>query len=112
VGRRIELYWGVRTEGDLYLQDLLARWQAERPNFRYVPVLSEVGADDPWPGRRGFVHQALLADHPNLSGHEVYACGSVRMVQAAVPDFLAHGLGEQFCFSDAFVPSARPAAPG
>jgi hypothetical protein len=23
-----------------------------------------------------------------------------------VPDFLAHGLDEQFCFSDAFVPSA------
>lgn len=112
VGRQIELYWGVRTEGDLYLQDLLARWQAERPNFRYVPVLSEVGEGDPWTGRRGFVHQALLADHPDLSGYEVYACGSVRMVQAAVPDFLAHGLGEQFCFSDAFVPSARPATPG
>jgi hypothetical protein len=28
------------------------------------------------------------------------------MVEAAVPDFLAHGLGEQFCFSDAFVPTA------
>ncbi len=110
VGREIELYWGVRTEGDLYLQELVQRWQAEHANFRYVPVLSEVAADDPWPGRRGYVHDALLADHPDLRGYEVYACGSVRMVQAAVPDFLAHGLGEQFCFSDAFVPSARPAA--
>jgi CDP-4-dehydro-6-deoxyglucose reductase, E3 len=26
------------------------------------------------------------------------------VVEAAVPDFLAHGLSEQFCFSDAFVP--------
>jgi len=109
VRRPIELYWGVRTERDLYLQDLLARWQAEHGNFRYVPVLSEAGDDAAWAGRRGFVHEALLADHPDLSGYEVYACGSVRMVQAAVPDFLAHGLGEQFCFSDAFVPSARVA---
>ena len=46
----------------------------------------------------------MLADHPDLAGYEVYACGSVRMVEAAVPDFLAHGLAEQFCFSDAFVP--------
>ena len=76
-----------------------------------MPVLSDLAPDDPWTGRRGFVHQALLDDHPDLSGHEVYACGSVRMVQAAVPDFLAHGLGEQYCFSDAFVPTARaPAA--
>lgn len=108
VGRPIELYWGVRGAGDLYLQDLVARWQAEHANFRYVPVLSDLPADDPWPGRRGFVHEALLADHPDLTGYEVYACGSTRMVEAAVPDFLAHGLGEQFCFSDAFQPTAPP----
>ena len=110
VRRPIELYWGVRTEGDLYLQDLVAEWQAEHANFRYVPVLSESGDGGAWTGRRGFVHQALLADHPDLRGYEVYACGSVRMVEAAVPDFLDHGLEEQFCFSDAFVPTARPAS--
>ena len=32
------------------------------------------------------------------------------MVEAAVPDFIAHGLGEQFCFSDAFTPT-RPVPP-
>ena len=53
-----------------------------------------------WPVKVGF------ADHPDLAGYEVYACGSVKMVEAAVPDFLAHGLAEQFCFSDAFTPSA------
>jgi NAD(P)H-flavin reductase/ferredoxin len=110
VRRPMQLYWGVRTARDLYLLDTLQRWQAEHPNFRFVPVLSEAGDDSAWTGRRGYVHEALLADHPDLSGYEVYACGSVRMVQAAVPDFIAHGLGEQFCFSDAFVPSAPAAA--
>ncbi len=107
VRRPIELYWGVRAEADLYLQDLLARWQSEHDNFRYVPVLSAVPDGASWAGRRGFVHQALLTDHPDLNGYEVYACGSVRMVEAAVPDLLAHGLSEQFCFSDAFMPSAQ-----
>ena len=25
----------------------------------------------------------MLADHPNLTGHEIYACGSPRMVRDA-----------------------------
>jgi NAD(P)H-flavin reductase len=109
VKRPMVLYWGVRTAADLYLQDELARWQHEHANFRYVPVLSHADDDRTWTGRRGLVHEALLADHPDLAGHEVYACGSVAMVQAAVPDFLAHGLAESFCFSDAFTPGAAAA---
>lgn len=110
IQRPIELYWGVRTPTDLYMQDRVAQWQAQHANFRYIPVLSDVEGEGTWSGRRGYVHEALLADHPDLTGYEVYACGSTRMVEAAVPDFIAHGLGEQFCFSDAFVPSSsRPA---
>ena len=110
---RDRLYWGVRHEHDLYLLDTLARWQQDHANFKFVPVLSEPEERSVWAGRRGFVHEALLADHPDLNGYEVYACGSVRMVTAAVPDFIAHGLAEQYCFSDAFTPtvSAPPAAP-
>lgn len=113
VRRPMELYWGVRHEHDLYLLDTLARWQQDHANFRFVPVLSEAEERSAWAGRRGYVHEALLADHPDLNGYEVYACGSVRMVTTAVPDFIAHGLAEQYCFSDAFTPtsSMRPAAP-
>ena len=106
--RPMQLYWGVRTAADLYLLDTLEAWQHDHPNFSYVPVLSDAAGDKSWPGRHGLVHEVLLADHPDLRGHEVYACGSVRMVEAAVPDFIAHGLGEQFCFSDAFTPTQRP----
>jgi NAD(P)H-flavin reductase/ferredoxin len=108
--RPMQLYWGVRTTEDLYLLDQMRAWEREHANFRFVPVLSHADADTSWTGRRGLVHEAMLADHPDLAGYEVYACGSVRMVEAAVPDFLAHGLAEQFCFSDAFVPSARTPA--
>lgn len=111
VQRPMTLYWGVRTAADLYLLDEVERWQREHANFRFVPVLSAADADTAWAGRRGLVHEAMLADHPDLRGHEVYACGSVRMVEAAVPDFIAHGLEEQFCFSDAFVPTSKPPAP-
>src|SRR5690606_9834881 len=105
IQRPLHLYWGVRERGDLYMTDLAERWQREHANFTVTPVLSGSGND--WPGRRGLVHEAMLADAPDLSGHEVYICGSVQMVNTAVPTFLAHGLSEDSCVSDAFLPAAK-----
>jgi CDP-4-dehydro-6-deoxyglucose reductase, E3 len=109
IGRPMWLYWGVRERQDLYMAELAERWAREHENFRFVPVLSDADDDHAWTGRRGLVHEALLQDHPDLTGFEVYACGSTRMVETAVPDFVAHGLPEQFCHSDAFVPTAAAA---
>jgi NAD(P)H-flavin reductase/quinol-cytochrome oxidoreductase complex cytochrome b subunit len=111
VVRPMWLYWGVRQRSDLYMAEAAEAWAREHPNFHFVPVLSEAEDDAAWAGRRGLVHEALLADHPDLSGFEVYACGSTRMVETAVPDFIAHGLPENACHSDAFVPAAAVPAP-
>ena len=108
--RPMWLYWGGRRQADLYMAELASRWQREHPNFHFVPVLSDLPADDPWPGRRGLVHQAMLEDFPDMQGYELYACGSVGMIEAAVPAFVAQGLDENFCYSDAFVP-AHPGTP-
>lgn len=105
VRRPMWLYWGVRTSGDLYMRELAESWQREHPDFHFVPVISEASIGDGWQGRRGLVHEAILQDFLNLTGHEVYVCGSVRMVENAVPAFLAQGLSDDACFSDAFLPS-------
>ena len=107
--RPLHLYWGVRRPDDLYLQDLVRAWEREHPQFHYVPVVSDPRSEDGWSGRTGLVHEALLADFPALAGYEVYVCGSLRMVDTAVRDFLSRGLDEQACFSDAFTPAAQPA---
>ncbi len=112
IQRPLYLYWGVRSLRDLYLTELPQRWTREYPNFHYVPVLSEPAPEDAWQGRTGLVHEAILADFPDLSGFAVYACGSVRMVETARPALVAQGLQENACYSDAFVPPApQPAAP-
>jgi NAD(P)H-flavin reductase/ferredoxin len=108
--RQMWLYWGVRKRDDLYAMKLAEQWQREHANFRFIPVLSEADPADAWRGRTGLVHEAMLADFPDLREHEVYVCGSVKMVEAAVPAFIEQGLGEGFCFTDAFLPSAM--APG
>ena len=80
---------------------------AAMPTLRYVPVLSEAKAQDDWHGRTGFVHQAVMADLPDLSGHEVYACGAPVMVDAAQRDFVALcGLPEEAFFADSFTSEA------
>lgn len=108
ITRPLYFYWGVRKQRDLYLLELVQQWAAAHANFHFVPVLSEPAGEDAWTGRTGFVHRAILDDFPDLSGCAVYACGSVKMVEAAKPAFLAQGLSEDFCFSDAF--TAQPGA--
>ena len=111
IHRPMRLYWGVRQRKDLYLLDLAEQWQRDHPNFQVIPVLSEPRPEDLWEGRTGLVHEAMLADYGDLSGHEAYVCGSLKMVASAVPAFMSHGLGEDACFSDAFLPAAQPLAP-
>ena len=105
--RPMILYGGVRRLRDLYLPELPRQWEREHPNFRFVPVLSEPAPEDRWAGRTGLVHEAILADFPDLSSHQVYACGSAGMVEAAYPAFQQHGLSQDDCFSDAFRLSAK-----
>jgi CDP-4-dehydro-6-deoxyglucose reductase len=111
VQRPMRLYWGVRQLRDLYMLDLARRWEREHPNFRVIPVLSNPAPEDGWRGRTGLVHEAMLADFGDLAGYEVYVCGSLRMVEVAVPALMAQGLSQSACFSDAFLPSSRPAQP-
>jgi len=107
VRRRMLLYWGTRSLRDMYLAELPRQWAREHDNFTFVPVLSHPAPEDRWQGRTGLVHEAILADFPSLAGHQVYACGSAAMVEAAHPAFRARGLAQDDCFSDAF----RPAPP-
>lgn len=105
--RLVSLYWGCRTPADLYLQDW-ARDAAQRlPWLSYTPVLSHAQAEDHWHGRTGLVHQAVMADHPDLSGHQVYACGVPIMVASAQRDFSAQcGLPVDQFFADSFTSQA------
>jgi len=100
IQRPIHLYWGVRARRDLYLPELPERWTQGHPGFRFVPVLSEPDLD--WQGACGFVHQAVLADHPDISDFDVYLAGPPVMTGAGSRAFEAAGLSREHTFSDAF----------
>jgi len=107
--RPIRLYWGVRTERDLYARALIEDFARRHPDFDFVPVLSE--PESGWRGRNGFVHEALIADYPDLSPWEIYMSGPPAMVHAARKAFLAAGGSEDHLHYDSFdfAPDVPPA---
>ncbi|MGA0115335.1 MAG: CDP-6-deoxy-delta-3,4-glucoseen reductase [Burkholderiales bacterium] len=106
IRRPMVLYRGARHAADLYLNELPERWQREH-GITYVPVLSDAGNEDRWTGRRGLVHHAVMEDLPDLSGHEVYACGAPAMIEAARRDFRDRcGLPDSAFYADAFTPAS------
>jgi CDP-4-dehydro-6-deoxyglucose reductase len=107
IQRPAVLYWGCRRQVDLYQHDWCVQAAAAMPNLRYVPVLSEPLQEDTWTGRTGFVHQAVMVDFPDLSSHQVYACGAPVMVASAERDFVGHcGLPAEEFHADAFTSEA------
>jgi len=104
MSRPMTLYWGGRRPQDLYLASLPQAWEtALGERFRYVPVVSDALPEDRWQGRTGFVHRAVMEDFPDLSGHQVYACGAPIVIASAQRDFVeVCRLPEDQFFADSF----------
>ena len=102
ITRPATLYWGGRRPADLYQDAWIREQLVAMPHLRYVPVISDALPEDGWNGRTGFVHQAVLQDVPDLSGHEVYACGAPIVVESARRDYATAGLPDEAFFADSF----------
>jgi CDP-4-dehydro-6-deoxyglucose reductase len=107
VRRQAVLYWGGRRPSDLYMHDWVVARCDEMANLAYVPVVSDPLPGDDWTGRTGFVHHAVLEDIPDLSGHQVYACGAPIVIDSARADYTAAGgLPPGEFFADSFISAA------
>jgi len=100
--REIHLYWGARTQADLYLDELPVAWAGEYAHIHYRRALSEAGASSALGCFNGLVHNAVLDEHPNLSGFDVYMSGPPAMIDAAKASFLRHGLPPERLYYDSF----------
>jgi CDP-4-dehydro-6-deoxyglucose reductase len=110
IRRPATLYWGGRRPSDLYMSEWVEAQVKAMPNLTYVPVVSDSLPEDAWTGRTGFVHQAVLQDHPKLSEFQVYACGAPIVVDSARADYVGKaGLPEEAFFADSFTTEADKA---
>jgi len=100
--RTIHLYWGARSPAELYLDDLPASWAREYDHIHYRRAFSESGDDVPDGGFSGFVHEAVIADHDDLSGFDIYMSGPPAMIETSKRTFIEHGVPEDRLFYDSF----------
>lgn len=109
--RHVDLYFGGRDEGDIYLEEHFRTLEAEHRNFHYHVLLSEPRASTA--RRLGTVVDGLLADGaaaPDRFGRvKVYAAGPPGMVCAARDALLAMGLFPADIRVDAFYAEAGSA---
>ncbi|MDQ6990578.1 MAG: FAD-binding oxidoreductase [Mariprofundaceae bacterium] len=97
-GINFSLYWGNRNVENFF-------WT---PNYNslhlnYIPVLSQ--EHELWHGRIGYIQDSVIEDALCLENTQVYACGSMKMIQSASALLVKHGLEEKQFYSDAFVSS-------
>jgi CDP-4-dehydro-6-deoxyglucose reductase len=89
IERDMQLFWGVRSERDLYAHATLEALSRRAPTLRYTPVLSEASPE--WRGRTGWVHEAALEQVEDLESCEVYAAGPPAMIAGICAEYEARG---------------------
>jgi len=99
-GEKVALYFGVRSERDVYHERQLADLAANHGNFSYQIVLSEPGSVGG--RRRGLVHQAVAEDLADAAGYTAYLAGPPAMVEAAGQLLLDRGMARRDIHADAF----------
>lgn len=99
----IQLFFGARSERDIYGEHYLAALARDFANFHYRIVLSH-GGDN---GRylRGLVTEAACARFGRFDGWRVYLAGPPPMVDAATLMATRRGVPIEHIYADAFYPS-------
>jgi CDP-4-dehydro-6-deoxyglucose reductase len=100
IERDIQLFWGVRSERDLYAQATLERLSHRAASLTYTPVLSE--PTRAWRGLSGWVHEAAFAGRKDLESIDVYAAGPPAMIAAIQREYAARGCDAGRLYFDSF----------
>jgi CDP-4-dehydro-6-deoxyglucose reductase, E3 len=102
IRRDIHFYWGARHAADVYEEARVLEWAGRHRQLAFTAVLSHADAAERRHTRAGWVHEAVLADHPDLSAFEVYAAGPPAMIEAMREAFPRHGLPPERLYFDSF----------
>ncbi|MDM0054152.1 2Fe-2S iron-sulfur cluster-binding protein [Variovorax fucosicus] len=98
----IHLYFGVRSERDVYGRPWLDELQQRHPQLQVHVVLASGQA----PGcRTGLVTEAIARDWTSLEGFRAYLCGAPPMVEATTLCVKQMGVKPEQIYADAFYAS-------
>jgi naphthalene 1,2-dioxygenase ferredoxin reductase component len=101
--RPIHVYFGVRSEADVYGTHWLEALQECLPGLRVHVVLASAAAQDRF--RTGMVTDAVDADWTTLDGWRAYVAGAPAMVDASSVLLRKKGVDPDRIYADAFYAS-------
>lgn len=99
--RDIHIYWGMQYKKELYCKELLALSDTYE-HIHFTPVLSR---EEIYKGCKGYVQDIVCEIYDSLANYEVYACGSLNMINDAAKKFKERQLPSDSFHSDAFTPA-------
>ncbi len=98
---KYKLFFGIRSEKDIYFQAELDELKSKLKNFEYSYVLSR--PSDSWTGKKGYVQNHLTSiDYKNIPT-TFYLCGNGAMIKDVKHQLLeVDGLDKTKVWSEAF----------
>lgn len=94
--RNFELFWGARSQSDLYMNEKVNHWQAHATHFRYFSLLPHSNAKDT------LASMVLEQHHGDLNSCQFVISGPFDMVFATRDALVAQGVSRSQLYSDAF----------
>ena len=101
----VHLYFGVRSEQDLFLTAHFRDLAERHAQLRFVPAVEQLGREpdtDEAVPRAGLITDLIAQDFDSLAGYKAYLAGPPPMVEAATEVLLALGLSSDDLHADAF----------
>lgn len=93
--RKMELYWGVHTQSDLYMHEKVMAWQKHTRNLSYTPHTSKLN--------NKILISLLFENHPHdLSEYQIVMSGPFDLMYSMRDALIAKGVQINHMFSDAF----------
>ncbi len=98
---KYKLFFGVRSEADIYFESELKKIKEQLPHFEYSYVLSRPSSE--WTGLKGYVQNHLSSFDYINTPTTFYLCGNGGMIQAVKHQLIeVDGLEKTKIWSEAF----------
>lgn len=102
IQRTVTLFFGTRTQKDLYRVEELRELEKKLAFFTFIPTLSREGKDSDWQGERGRVTVLIEKRIPDNADLDVYICGNADMVESCLEVLIKKGIPETRIYFDKF----------
>lgn len=92
----MELFWGARSQSDLYMDDKVLHWQSHVHHVKYFPLLSEQN-------QMTLAGMVLERHALDINNWQIVISGPFDMAHSIRDTLVAKGALPQNIFSDAFM---------